>query len=139
MLSIAMVIMSHIILRTIKVRKDGMMQTRLCSLFSAMRLYFMMLAINMVANVITDSSVSYGFYLVVVANVWLLYSFTLFCYSLGAPEFFEMRGPAGATGPMGPIGSRGDRSEQGKVGEAGDKGDKGERGNEGKTGEAGSI
>ena len=78
MVALAIVVVAHLIVVTVRRRQNGHSQAAVLSWFSAVRLYGLMLAVNMAANAVTGRQNAWAFYLFGMATLWLLYSLARF-------------------------------------------------------------
>ena len=78
LVSLATVVIAHLVTVTARRRHNGQSQLAVLGLFAAMRLYALMLAVNMSANALTGRANNWAFYLFIFANVYLLYSLIAF-------------------------------------------------------------
>lgn len=78
LLAVAVVLASHVIVRTVVAYRDGRSQAALLTWFRALRVYGLFLALNMVANIVLNGSAIWGLWLSVLGAVYMVYALVRF-------------------------------------------------------------
>ena len=80
--ALAIAVVSHLIVRTVLAYQDGKSQAALLVWFRALRVYAVLLAANMAANVITCGPNWWAMLFSVVGAAYLLYALLTFWYAV---------------------------------------------------------